>query len=324
MQMRRIGIAAVVVLLLSVGVLFAAAEREAVPFPQERGIRMAVPYGAGGGVDISARILASVAPEFVGQRIDIVAMPGAGGQEAINFVLQQPKDGYTLLITDYGPLVTTALTEQVNYELEDWVPIFQITEVQPIFFVRADSPIETVEDWITMAKEEPGRFAVGHGRHLSVPHLPLILFEQEAGIENTHIPTTGGAEALAFILGGQTDIGASVPSTIAGAVASGDVRALAVASPARSQVLPNVPTLQELGYDVMLPAWYTIFAHKDVPVDRMKYLEEKFMEGMLSASAKAMADRTRVELTLYGMEETAVFYQNTVESLKSLLEFIGE
>jgi len=211
---------------------------EGADFPKAKQIRMVVPYGAGGGVDISTRILATPAQDILGQRIDVVCMPAAGGQEGINFVLQQPRDGYTLLVTDYGPLVTTALTEEVNYDLTDWVPLVQITEVVPTFFVLSESPLKDVADWVKIAKDKPESLTVAHGRHLSVPHLPLILFEKTAGLKNTHVPTTGGSEALAFVLGKKVDVGASVPSTIASTVKAGTVRPLAVCSLERVATLP--------------------------------------------------------------------------------------
>jgi tripartite-type tricarboxylate transporter receptor subunit TctC len=297
----------------------AETEQPKAEFPKEKAIKLVIPYGAGGGVDIAARILASTAPELIDQRIDIVCMPGAGGQEGINFVLQQPADGYTLLVTDYGPLVTTALTEKVNYELSDWTPVTEITSVVPTFFTYADSPIKSIDDWVKAAKEKPGSVSVAHGRHLSVPHLPLMLFDDIAGIQNTHVPTTGGSEALAFVLGKKVDIGASVPSTIGGSVKSGDVIALAVCDEERVASLPDTPTMKELGYDVSLPAWYTIFAPKGVPEETIRFLEEKFIEALGTESAKSMAAKAGVDITARGVDDSVRIYQNTIDNLKSLL-----
>lgn len=291
----------------------------AADFPKDKQIRMVVPYGAGGGVDISSRILATAAQDTLGQRVDVVCMPGAGGQEGINFVLQQPHDGYTLLVTDYGPLVTTALTEEVNYDLSDWMPLVQITEVVPTFFVVSDSPVKDVPTWVKMAKESPESLSVGHGRHLSVPHLPLILFERIAGIKNTHVPTTGGSEALAFVLGKKVDIGSSVPSTIASTVKAGTVRPLAVCSLERVASLPDTPTMKELGYDVVLPAWYTVFAPKGTPEAALKVLEEKFLEALRSQGAVEMAGKANVLLTPYGRDKTVPLYDGTIANLKTIL-----
>ena len=313
----------VLVAVLLIGSIQYAAAQDQFPDPNEP-IRLLNPYGAGGAVDITARILASVAPEYLDTRLDVVSMPGAGGQEAINFVADQQPDGHTLLITDYGPLITTALQEQVAYDLADWVAIVQITEVVPVFFVRSDSDIQTLEDWIVAAQEAPGSLSIGHGRHLSVPHLPLILFEQQANIENTHIPTTGGAEALAFVLGGQVDIGASVPSTIAGSVDAGDVIPLAVASAERVAALPDTPTLSELGYDVVLPAWYTVFAHVDVPEERRQVLEEKIIEALNSESAQALGARSGVEIETHRGEYSQTAYERTIENLEAILATVEE
>jgi len=313
-QKKLLLVAAVLLMAFSFGALAEGAD-----FPKAKQIRMVVPYGAGGGVDISTRILATPAQDILGQRIDVVCMPGAGGQEGINFVLQQPKDGYTLLVTDYGPLVTTALTEEVSYDLSDWVPLVQITEVVPTFFVLSESPLKDVAEWVKTAKDKPESLTVAHGRHLSVPHLPLILFEKTAGMENTHVPTTGGSEALAYVLGKKVDVGASVPSTIASTVKAGTVRPLAVCSLERVATLPDTPTMKELGYDVVLPAWYTVFAPKGVPEETLTVLEEKFIEALNSNTAKEMAAKANVLLTPYGRDKTVGLYEGTISSLKTIL-----
>lgn len=305
---------AVILLLVFVSLSSFAAE-----YPKEKVVRIFIPYGAGGGLDISGRMLASAAQPLIDQRIDVICMPGAGGQEAINFVMDQPQDGYAFLLTDYGPLITTALTEKVGYDLSDWKPVFQITEVVPTFFVKADSPIKDVNDWIAKAKAEPNVFSVGHGRYLSVPHLPLILFEKLTGIQNKNVPTTGGSEALAFVLGGHVDIGASVPSTIGATVKAGQTRALAVCSEERVPSLPDTPTMKELGYDVVLPAWYTIFAYKDVPEDRIEFIQNKFIEALNTESAKSMAKNLNIFLTPYGSKKSQEIYNATIENLKTLL-----
>lgn len=293
---------------------------EAAEFPKERQIRMVVPYGAGGGVDTAARILAGSAQDTLGQRIDVICMPGSGGQEGIAFVLNEQKDGYTLLVSDYGPLVTTALVEDVAYDLADWVPLVQITEVIPTFFVKNSSELKTIKEWVENAQKSPNKYMVAHGRHLSVPHLPLILFEDLAGIQNTHVPTSGGSEALAMLLGGKVDIGASVPSTIASSVKAGEVRALAVCSESRAHMLPDVPTMKELGYDVVFPAWYTVFVHKDVPEANKKFLEAKLLEALKTTGAQTLAAKANVELIPMGMDECKVSYEGTIENLKKVLE----
>ena len=317
-----------VFLVLGCVVFFATAEgrKEAqkAEFPLEKPIKLVIPYGAGGGVDISARILSAVAPELINQRVDVICMPGAGGQEGINYVMSQPADGYTLLVTDYGPLITTALTEKVGYDLADWKPVFQITQVVPTFFARSDSPVKTVDQWVKALKEKPESLSIAHGRYLSVPHLPLILFESIAGIKNVHVPTSGGSEALSFVLGKKVNLGASVPSTIASGIKSGDLIAIAVASSKRVPSLPNTPTMKEAGYDVSLPAWYTIFAYKGVPEDRINFLHKKFTEALSTSSGKSLAKQASVDITLFERPELQKIYDEPIKSLREILKLIGK
>lgn len=289
-------------------------------FPADKPIRLISPYGAGGAVDIAGRILSSVSGEYLDTRVDVISIDGAGGQEGIEHVLEAEKDGYTLLITDYGPLVTTALRESVSYDLEDWVPLVQITEVAPVFFARADGPYNTFEAWLEAARQQPDTVSVGHGRHLSVPHLPLILLEEKAEFSNVHLPTTGGSQALAFVLGGQVDIGASVPSTIQGSVDNGTLVALAVATSDRYPSLPDAPTLTELGYDVVMPAWYTIFAHRDVPAERRAILEEKIIAALESDAAQALGKRTGTDVRPLNAADSLRAYQTTISNLSTILE----
>ena len=305
------------------GTLFAGGSKEAKQFPTERPIRLINPYDPGGATDISGRILASTASEFLGQSVNVISMSGAGGQEALNFIVDDPT-GYNLLITDYGPLITTALTENVRYELDDWIPIVQIEEGHNVFFVRSDSPIKNVSDWVAIAKKDPGSITVAHGRYLAPPHLPLILFEEIAGIKNTHVATTGGSEARAFVSGGQVAMGASVTTSIVSMVKAGEFRAIAVPIEERSPIMPDVPTMKEEGYDVVLPFWFTVFAHKSTPEADRRMLEDAFLKALDTKSAKTLATRSGVNMRVLNTNEATKVYQNSVKNLKVILSAAGK
>lgn len=169
-------------------------------------ITLVVPYDAGGGVYNAAIIVANAAAEKLGQTINVVCMSGNGGQEGVEYVYNQPSDGYTLLATDYGPLITTSIEEDVIYELSDFTPLVEMTTTIPTFFVKADSPYQTMEELLDAAKAAPGTISVGHGKFHSVPHLPLMLLEEQSGVSFNEVPTSGGSEAKAFVLGGSVDV----------------------------------------------------------------------------------------------------------------------
>lgn len=308
-----------VVLLL----VFISISSLAMQYPEEKAIRIISPTGAGGSNDIVSRLVTSSAQQIVGQRMDAVAMPGAGGQEAINFVMNEPHDGYTFLISDYGNLVAAALREEFGYDFSEWKPIVQITEYIPTIFVKEDSPIKDANDWITKAKAEPNKFSIAHGTNLCPPHVGLILVEKAADIQNSWVPTSGGSEALAFILGGHVDIASSIPTTIASSVDAGLVRALGLTSAVRSKFLPDTPTFKELGYDVVSTSWLMIFAYKDVPEDRIEFMENKLLEALNTKGAQAMAKKLNIELSLQGREESQKIYSRTIEDLTSLFADLG-
>lgn len=282
-------------------------------------ISLVVPYNAGGGVYNAAIIVANAAAEKLGQTINVVCMSGNGGQEGVEYVYNQPSDGLTLLATDYGPLITTSIEEDVIYDLSDFTALAEMTTTIPTFFVKADSPYQTMEDLIAAAKAAPGTISVGHGKFHSVPHLPLMLLEQDAGISFNEVPTSGGSEAKAFVLGGSVDVGASVPSTIAGEVQEGLLRVLAVASDERAPEFPDAPTLKELGYDVSMPAWYTIFCKSDVPEDVRTALEEALVEAMQSDAAQTAAKEANITLTAKNSADSQAAYEETIKNLTALL-----
>lgn len=287
-------------------------------------IRLVIPFGPGGGSDITARVLSATAPEFCGPRIDVVSMSGAAGLEAVNFVRNAEPNGHTLLVTDYGPIVTSGYVDDVDWSHDDWQPVMNFTEWLPTVYTRPDHPIQTIEDWIEVATAEPGTITFGHASPLGIVHLPLVLFEMETGLENVHVPTSGGGETRSMVMGGHIDLGMTLPASIAPEVASGELTALGVFAAERSDVLPDTPTFREAGYDVVLPAWLMIFATSDVPGEAVEFLQDCFMEALASPTAVAMSDRVNAGISPLNAEQSAELYFATVDSIGNILREIGE
>jgi tripartite-type tricarboxylate transporter receptor subunit TctC len=287
-------------------------------------IRLVIPFGPGGGSDITARVLSATAPEFCGPRIDVVSMSGAAGLEAVNFVRNAEPNGHTLLVTDYGPIVTSGFVDDVDWSHDDWQPVMNFTEWLPTVYTRPDHPIQTIDDWVTAATEEPATITFGHASPLGLVHLPLILFESVTGLENIHVPTSGGGETRSLIMGGHIDLGMTLPPSIASEVAAGELTALGIFSEERSPVLPDTPTFREAGYDVVLPAWLMIFATSDVPSETVEHLQDCFMEALASPTAVAMSDRVNAGIEPLNAADSTRLYQNTVENIGNILRDIGE
>jgi tripartite-type tricarboxylate transporter receptor subunit TctC len=293
-------------------------------FPGDGPIRVVTPYGAGGGIDIAARILAAVGEEHLGQRVEIVNMPGAGGLDAASFVLENGGDGYTLIISDYGPLITLPLLEDTPYEPEDWVPLVQVTEIAPTFVARSDADFSDMAGFIEAAKAAPGDIPITHGSYLSSSHLPLLRLQQLAEFDTNQVPTSGGGETVQFLLGNTVPVAITTPTTIAGSIESGDAVALAVASAERVGSLPDTPTLSELGYDVVMPVWYTIFATSEVPAEIVEMLSEGIAAAYASERGQELAAQANVVANpISRADGVQEIYDATFEVVKSTLETVN-
>jgi tripartite-type tricarboxylate transporter receptor subunit TctC len=312
--LRRLPLLLILLVSLALAAL-APARLMASGFPAERPIRILTPYGAGGGIDIAARILSAVGEPHVGTRIDVVNMPGAGGLNALMFARDAEPDGYTLIISDYGPLITLPLLEDTPYGPEDWVPLVQVSEIAPTFVVRPDFPDPTFAGFVAAAEARPGRLHATHGAYMSSSHLPLLRLEQISSLRTNHVPTLGGGETLQFLLAAIVSLAVTNSSSIAASVAGGRVVPIAVATERRVPELPDTPTLRELGYEVVMPVWYTIFAPAAVPAERRQLLAERIALAYASDQAAELARRARITLVPASSEEVQQIYADTVRTV---------
>lgn len=305
--------------MVAAALLALAAAPAIAEFPEERPLRLVTPYGAGGGLDVAARVLSSVGESVLGTRVDVVNMPGAGGLTAARFVMEAAPDGYTLLISDYSPLVTLPLRENTPYAAGDWVPLVQVTEIAPTFVVHASSGYRTIDDLLAASREQPGDLAATHGSYMSSSHLPLLRLEQVAGVEFNHVPTSGGGETFQFLLGRVVSLAVTTPATIAGPARAGRVLPVAVATEERVAALPDTPTLRESGYDIVMPVWYTVFVSADVADERADLLAERIGSAYAGADAQALARRAGLEIAPLTGDELRQRYAETVRGVADTL-----
>lgn len=255
----------------------AAAQDKKLDFPT-RPIELVVPYGAGGGNDLTARAVASVAAEYLGQPLVIRIRPGAGSVLGLAEVARARPDGYTLGLP--GPhAVTSAAFQDIPINVvEDFEPIAGLTDWPFILLVPGDSKFNSFEEFLKHAKENPGGITVGNGGSLTIAHLPALMLELEAGVEFTHVPFDGGGPLFQGISTGSVDTGFGIPAWAVPAVKDGRLKALAVAGDKRMEQLPDVPTLKEFGYDINLSLAIGIVAPKGVPQERLEFLRKAFAE----------------------------------------------
>lgn len=212
-------------------------------------IRIIVPFAAGGNVDVTARAVAPIMSEALGQPVVVENRPGAGGMIAAGFVMSSKPDGHTLMMGSNSTL-SVGPNLQKNWPYHPITGITPITNIQLVPFalaVRADSDIRSVKDFIERAKTKPGTVTLAHGGIGSSNHLVCELFQMLTATKYLLVPYKGAGPAMSDLIGGQVQSLFDQASTTVPQVQGGKVRALAVTAARRMATLPAVPTFKELG-----------------------------------------------------------------------------
>jgi tripartite-type tricarboxylate transporter receptor subunit TctC len=214
-----------------------------------RPILVAVPFAPGGGTDIVARTVAEKMSKALGQQIIVENRPGAGGTIAIRQVARSAPDGYTLGLGVPGTLaVAPSIYPNLGYDPRvDLAPVGLIGKTPFSLIVQPSGPAQSIQDLITLAKQQPGKLTFGSGGTGSGTHLSGELFASMAAIKLTHIPYKGVAPAINDLLGGHVMMVFTGLPPIIGHVNDGRLRALAVTTSTRSSIFPDVPTIAESG-----------------------------------------------------------------------------
>ncbi len=228
---------------------------------------MIVPFPPGGGIDTVARVFSPRLSELLGQPVVIDNRSGAGGTVGTEVVARATPDGYTLLATFASHAMNATLYKDLSYDTERaFAPISLLATVPNILVVHPSLPVKSVSDLIALAKKRPGdiNFAsVGNG---TPAHLSAELFNMMAGVRMTHIPYKGAAASIIGMIGGETQLTFTTVLIALPHVKAGKLRAVAVTTPTRSALLPDVPTVDETGlkgYESI--AWYGLLAPANTP-----------------------------------------------------------
>jgi tripartite-type tricarboxylate transporter receptor subunit TctC len=266
---------------VSAAILLAPPQGFAQNFPT-RPITLIVPYAAGGGNDVMARIAADRMSKTLGQQIVVENRGGAGGTIATRDVARTAPDGYTLVIGGTGTLaIDPTLYKNVGYDpRKDFSPIGLIAKSALVILVNPSLPVYSVKDLIALAKQAPGQLNYASAGVGSGIHLGTVYFASEAGIDITHIPYKGSAPALTDLIGNHVSIYfSSLPPAI-GLVKDGKVRALAVTDSKRSPLFPDLPTVAEAG----LPGYEAVLHYGIVaPAGTPKPIVDKLNAALQTA-----------------------------------------
>lgn len=282
--MRLIGTLLSVIVL---GIFSAAAQGQSYP---SRPVKLLVPFAAGGAVDIVGRIMAQALTTATGQPFVVENRTGAGGLIAMDAVGKAEPDGYTLAVGGNGPLTMSPnIYRDMKFDtLARLEPIIWYATTPGVLIVRADLKAGNIGELIALSKASAGGLTMGSGGSGSLPHLMGEYFQSISGIRWVHVPYKGSAPALNDMVAGRIDVMVDVVSTAAPHVKSGKMRALAVTTPRRSSQMPDVPTLQELGYkDFSMSSEVSLLAPKGTPRGIISHLNAELNKSLQSPEVRS-------------------------------------
>ena len=252
-----------------------------------RPVRIIVPAAPSGAFDTMARLIGRWLSERLGQPFVIENRPGGGTNIATEAVVRAPADGYTLLIVGTTQATNAALYDKLNFDLiRDIQPIAGVFRGALVIVVHPSVPAKTVPDFIAYAKANPRKINMASSGIGSSPHVAGELFKMMAGIDMVHVPYRGGGPAVTDLIAGQVQVYfASTPASIE-YIKAGRLRALAVTTAARSETLPDIPTVAEFvpGYEASY--WVGIGAPKATPAEIVEKLNKEINAGLAEPKMK--------------------------------------
>ena len=258
-----------------------ASPASAQPWPSKP-VRIVVPFGPGGPADVYARILGQGLTEALGQQFIIENKPGAGALIGTEIVAKAPPDGYTLLMMSNTHTVNETLFARRPYDLmRDLVPVAPVNSSDLVMVVHPSVPAKTLQEFIALAKAQPGKLTYASSGPGTPYHMAGELFKSMSGTDILHIPHKGSAEARNDVMGGHVQMMFDAVTAMKGSIDAGEVRALATTGLKRSAVMPSVPTVNEQGvpgYEATI--WLGVMAPTGTPkaiVDRLNAEIEKII-----------------------------------------------
>jgi len=277
-------------LYLSAGLaaLPAASPRASANTYPTRPVRILAGFAAGGGVDITARIIGQWLSGRLGQSFITENRPGAGGNIATDLVVNAPPDGYTLLLSTVPNAVNATLYDNLGFDfMRDTAPVAGIIRVAMVVLVHPSVPANTLPEFLSYVKANPGKVNMASAGIGSAPHMAGELFNFMAGVKMVHVPYRGQGPALADLLGGQVQVLFATTPGITDYIKSGRLRALGVTTASRVDVLPDVPPVGDVVAGYEASQWYGLSAPRKTPMEIVELLNREINAGLADPGVKA-------------------------------------
>lgn len=304
----------------SLFMLFACTAASAQDYPTKP-VTIYVPFAAGGGTDLSLRMLEEAVSKNLGQKVVIVNKTGTA---TIYQVVTGPADGYTLVVGSTGNLAAVPHNPGAPYTRDDYVPVVQLTSVPALLAVPGNSPFQTMADIVAAARKgPPGALKVGISPTGSISHLAAIQLEKAFNIKFGYIPHKSNGDVVTALLGSHVDIG-SVDIAAAGPkMASNSVRGIALYRETRLPTFPEVRTLKEQGADISFGFYNVILAPKGTPDRIVGVIHDAFRKALEDPAVVERSKSLNLPIAYLGPQDARRAINQSYESFGKLLDELG-
>ncbi len=291
-------------------------------------VTLVIPYGPGGASDLAGRALAESASKYLDEPLTVVNKPGASGMNGARSVSQAKPDGYTLLLARVGMTLSPAVNPQVKTDWNDYTFLGSLEATPMILAVKKDSPYESVEDLLAAVKKDPGSLTYAASGATAIDGFTVQSLLSDAGLDPlndaTLIPYKGGGALATALLGGHVDFLAIAASSLMPHIQSGDMKPLAVFAPERMDSLPDVPTVNELGYETagQITGWSALYGPKGLPEDVQKKWDDVLAKVAKDDTWLTLADR-RGSISTIGKTDMNEYAKSQYELFHGLAKKLG-
>lgn len=289
-------------------------------------LSLVVGFTPGGPSDVLARVVGKKLDQILGQPVVIDNRPGAGGNIAAEVVARAAPDGYTLLMGNNSILATNAvLYKKVAFDPEkDFEPIALIGSQANILVVNPNVPARSLAELIALAKANPGKLNFASSGHGAAAHLAGELFKSRAGVDIVHVAYKGGAPALQDVIAGHVQMIFATAASVVGHIQSGAVRPLAVTTPTRTSVLPDIPTVAELGlpgFDAT--TWHGLVVPAGTPREVIATLNRATNEALKSPEVQKSLEDLGVDITGGSSEAFGAYIRSEIPKWTAIVKASG-
>ncbi len=293
-----------------------------------RPITMVVPFPPGGVADTVGRPVAEAMGRFLKQSVIVENKGGAGGGIGIAQAAKAKPDGYTLLMALSSivvlPEADKVLARAPMYQLNQLIPIARVTADPTVLVVRGDSPWRTYQEFIAHAKQNPGKLTFGSSGNYGTMHVPMEQLKAATKSFMVHVPYTGAGPAIMALLSGQIDALSTGPASVAQHVKAGKVRALAHWGEGRLAVLPDVPSLTELGVPIKYSQWAGLFVPAGTPASIVEQLRNAARETAKDAKANQAMVSAGTSFQYQDAPDFERFVQADAKTMAAVVQGIGK